>query len=420
MMREGIGKVGAMKLIHIAVALAIMVVICTPIVLGSTNSHTETRTTTAQLSNSAAYSGFSIHSDQLNLGPGYGKYASGPFTAVNLTSGHVQPYSVGSTDTVYDYAWLYSNTLWINSTDARHNTGGHAHYSIRYPFNSIDSGYVRDFWYTNDLVGSSHDAVYGGGAIVTPAGKPYQNYIDFDGNEDYTRTNFAYDYDSGWWYMAAMLKGDGTMGVPIGISDAGSNGIIMLQYTDAATDYYELFVRDQNMNQASITSGAIVPNQWYFVVLQADGTHVHLWVNGVKQGSIDLTYNADSQLNFDYIQLGSIYYEGGNIIDWAGCMDEFRFHAGWLPNSECSNTGLMGTYMWDCVDGDTPPKASGYLYNLAGAGDGNLRTLINTWTTGDAYLTQYSMTWLNTEPNSRARSTKTRIETLKTLHLTYK
>jgi hypothetical protein len=385
-----------MKLIHIAVALAIMVVICTPIVLGSTNSHTETRTTTAELSNGAVYTGVTISNDQLAI-TGFGKYVSRPFTAVNLTSTSVLPYSANSTDCIYDYGFLYSNTLWLNSSDARHNTGGHAHYGIRYPFTSNDGGYIRDFWHTYDLVGSSQDAILGSGTIVSPTSKPYQNYIVFDGVDDYTRTNFAYNYHEGWWYTAFMFKADGTTGAILGISDGYSNGYIMLQYVDAAPDYLELVVRDKNANQASCMATGITPNTWHFCVLRADATRLYLYVDGTLYGSVDLTYYSSSRLDFNYIQLGALYYGGNNVIHWAGQMDEFRWHAGALPTSECSNTGLMGTYMWACVNGDTPTKPSSY--KVAGAGDGNLYTVITAYTTGDVYFQEYSWTWLNTKPS---------------------
>lgn len=379
-------RIGSIVMVVMLVAISSL-----PMVEAATNSYTKTLTTTAELSNGATYTGYTISGDQITLSGTYGKYISPPFTAVNLTSADVN-YNLVNQD-IIDYGFLYSNTLWLNSTDARHNTGGHAHYAIRYPFTGSD---VIDFWTTADTVGSAHDAIRSG-ATVVPQTNRYQTYIDFDGVDDYTRTNFAYDYDAGWWYTAFMFKADGTTGSILGISDANSNGIIMLQYTDATADYLELFVRDQNMNQASCTTTAITPNAWHFCVLRADATRVYLYVDGTLYGSVDLTYNSSSQLDFDYIQLGGIYYEGNNIIPWAGQIDEFRWHAGALPTSECSNTGLMGTYMWACVNGNTPTKLSSY--KVAGAGDGNLRIAISGYTATSHTISDMSYTWLNTKPN---------------------
>ncbi|WP_321417270.1 LamG-like jellyroll fold domain-containing protein [uncultured Methanomethylovorans sp.] len=366
--------------------------------MAATNSYTKTLTTTTELSNGAWYTGYTISGDRIVHASGAGEYISPVFTAVNLTSGDVT-YTDDTGNNVIDYAWLYSNSQWLNSTDGRHVTGGHAFYNIRYPFSGSSGGITPDVSIVDS--GSSHqDATLGGGAtIYSVLNHRYENYISFDGAGDYTRTNYAYDYDAGWWCIAAMIKPDGTAGSPIGISDSGSNAVIELQYIDAAADYWQLLVRDQNDNAVSSynASVTITPNNWHYIVMYADATYVYVYMDGKYVTKIDMTYNASSQLNLDYIQLGGIYFGGNNIADWAGDMDEFRFMHGALPASERSASGIMGTYMTACVNGNIPPKKD--TYKLAGAADANLYTVITGYSIGGYYVNDISMTWTNTKPN---------------------
>jgi hypothetical protein len=367
--------------------------------MAATNSYTKTLTTTTELSNGAYYSGFIISSDRLALASGAGEYISPAFTAVNLTSGDVN-YNGDDGYNEFEYGWLYSNSQWLNSTDGRHVTGGHAYYNIRYSFSSSSSSVIPDQVIV-DSSGSHQDSTKGSGAtIMTWLGLVQKDYIDFDGTANgYTRTNFAYDYDAGWWAITAMIKPDGTAGSPIGISDSGSNAVIELQYVDATADYWQLLIRDQNdnswtMSNASVT---ITPNTWHYVVIYADATYVYVYMDGSYVGKLDMTYNSSSQLNLDYIQLGGIYFGGSNIAAFAGCMDEFRFMHGSLPASERSPSGIIGTYSWACVSGNIPIKADSY--KLSGAGDGNLYIVVTGYAIGGYYVNDVSMTWLNTKPN---------------------
>ncbi|WP_394697756.1 LamG-like jellyroll fold domain-containing protein [uncultured Methanomethylovorans sp.] len=369
-----------------------------PIVEAATNSYTKTLTTTSELSNGAWYSGYTISGDRMT-GSGAGEYISPAFTAVNLTSGDFT-YTNDDGYNELDYGWLYSNTLWMNSTDGRHVTGGHAYYNIRYSFSSSSSSVIPDQVIV-DSSGSHQDSTKGSGAnMMAILGHVQQDYIDFDGTANgYTRTDFAYDYDAGYWAIAAMIKPDGTAGSPIGISDSGSNAVIELQYVDATADYWQLLVRDQNENSVASynTSVTITPNAWHYVVMYADATYVYVYMDGQYVTKIDLTYNASSQLNLDYIQLGGIYYGGNNIASFDGKMDEFRFMAGALPASERSASGIMGTYMTACVNGNIPVKKD--YYKLSGAGDGNLYSVITGYGVGGYYVNDLSMTWTNTKPN---------------------
>jgi hypothetical protein len=381
--------------------MLLLVGLCTlPIVEAATNSYTKTLTTTTELSNGAYYTGYTISGDHM-LGSLTGEYISPAFTAVNLTSADVNYSDDDDGYNQFDYGWLYSNTLWMNSTDGRHVTGGHAYYNIRYPFSNVVSSTTIPDAVITDSSGSHQDATKGSGATVTSLlGHVQQNYIDFDGTANgYTRTNYAYDYDAGWWAITAMIKPDGTSGSPIGISDAGSNAVIELQYVDSTADYWQLLVRDQNDNAVSSynTSVTITPNAWHYVVMYADATYVYVYMDGQYVTKIDMTYNSSSQLNMDYIQLGGIYYGGSNIASWPGNMDEFRFMAGGLPTTERSSTGVIGTYSWACVNGNVPTKAA--TYKLSGAGDANLFTVITGYGVGGYYINDLSMTWTNTKPN---------------------
>jgi hypothetical protein len=110
--------------------------------MAATNSYTKTLTTTTELSNGAYYSGFIISSDRLALASGAGEYISPAFTAVNLTSGDVN-YNGDDGYNEFEYGWLYSNSQWLNSTDGRHVTGGHAYYNILTPSVPVAAGYSR-------------------------------------------------------------------------------------------------------------------------------------------------------------------------------------------------------------------------------------------------------------------------------------
>ncbi len=267
----------------ILIIALIMSLFFPPVALGATNAYTLSKTTTAELSNGAYYSGFSISGDKMTLAGGPGEYVGPVISLANLTHADVNYTGYYAGESTLDYGFLYGNS-WLNSTDGRHLTNGDVSKGIRYSFTSqYGSLYTPDAWIIDSSSSHNDLGLYYGASITGVVGKPYQNHLNLDGTDDYGRVGLTYDYDANAWYMAAMVKPTRAGGVIFSMTDSASNAYIMVEHIDAATDYIRVHLVDQNGKDYNYGSASIACsiNQWHYVVLKCDGTNLYLYADGV-------------------------------------------------------------------------------------------------------------------------------------------
>lgn len=377
----------------------ILILLCTP-VMAATNSFTSTLTTTSQLSNGAYSSGCTISNDNVyysTSGVG-GFYVSPEFYAPNITSAAITysapyPYTTA-------YGWFNEDDYtdgWLNSSDVRTSTVSNV--GIRYNFaqGAGTTDTLADIWFT----GSSdieNGELYGDAYVAGTLNNP-STYAVFDGNDDYARTTYNFNYE-GTWQIAAMIYPTGSSGSPIGISSTTTNAGMELQYIDAANDFLNLYIYDSNGVSVSCfnSSKTISPNTWHYIYISCDGTTVRLYCDGVLQSSGNINVGSGN-LILNTIQLGGVYIWSTNTADWAGRMDEFRFMGGggeYATNALPSS--LLGSYMWNEINSPTSNNPRNNYQLSHSGGSIKMSGFGYSYSTNSVYLSDTSITFDNTKP----------------------
>lgn len=391
-----------MYLTKIILLFAFMGLIISP-AIATTNNYPLIRSTTAELSNGAWSQEASITGDEIRFnGDQSGRYISNSFYVPNLVSGSVSSYMESSSSTL-DYAWLYSNSQWINSTDERQLFRGHAYYSIRYPFtDDAIGGYTADAWFVDSADSINNCYLYNGAYIW---GSGSESCLRCDGVNDYARTSFDFNYDD-YFTIAAMVQptSEGTM---LSVSSSSTVANMELKYIESTTNYLKLRIVDSSNNiiEYADSSKSVSKDSWHYIVIYCDSINIYVYCDGVFQFSGAFNIGA-GDMNMNYITFGGVWFNGA-LYNLGGCyIDEFRFHQGGFADNCASLASLssaQSVFMWNEVYGVNNSKKSSY--KLTGAGSIYLVAYScydNPLSPHYNYIYDISTTILNTAPTVAA------------------
>lgn len=382
--------------------IAILVLLLSTPVLAATVEKTQTRTTTAELSNSAWSSGASITSNNIVFTGTVGKYVSDDWYVQNYSKGDVSWTKGTSTDRI-DYAWVKGTSRWLNSTDYRKEFGGYAGGSIRLPFDDAGASTTSDAWFVGST--SINDAtVIGDGVTYTGTGGA--RYASLAGSDDNFRVPGVYNYTGSYsmGILAKPVSASSGAGSIIGISDADSTAVVEIQWMDSTTDYCRIVVRN-TANQLTVITEAepveVTADWHYFYLYHDQATDMYyLYVDGdlVVDGT-----GSGGVMTLDYISIGCVYASGTSMNnDLAGSVDEFFWHIGGQSSetraAKASNTGAIGTYIWNEHNGITNPILDDYDLDVLSAGDSIYTCIYSVKSGSDSTVHDISLSHLNTYP----------------------
>ena len=213
-------------------------------------------------------------------------------------------------------------------------------------------------------------------------------YIHFDGVDDYVQVNNAAQYINnkntismtGWFYTDALVYGSGMMGIR-GLG-TGSGNFYVLQLSNGKLECR--LTTTNGTYDAPSTDGTIIANQWQHIAMVYDGTKVETFINGLSTGSTPASGNfvsADKPFGigkslasgFNFVFKG----RADEVTLWSKVLTQADIQA-IMTNELVGNEANLELY-YKCNQGfpDENNTAIKKLYSETGAGtrDGDLYNL---------------------------------------------
>lgn len=108
----------------------------------------------------------------------------------------------------------------------------------------------------------------------------------------------------------------------------------LLQYDDTAGAWaFKVRAEDQSAKISALATTAPVPGKWTHLTGVWDGTRVHLYVNGVPEGTADATLSWAAPEGFN---IGRARWNGAYVNHFKGSVDEVRAYGRALGADEIS------------------------------------------------------------------------------------
>ncbi|GKQ38176.1 LamG domain-containing protein [Streptomyces sp. A012304] len=177
--------------------------------------------------------------------------------------------------------------------------------------------------------------------------------------------------------------------------DGTSCSRFLLQYDDTAGTWaFKVRSADQSVKISALATSAVTLGRWTHLTGVWDGTRVHLYVDGVLEGSADATLSWAATQGFN---IGRARWDGGYVNRFKGAVDDVRAYGRALSADEVSvisgrTAGLNNVYLMNArstVTWGTPDDLASWI---ARARCSSFLTWVLKHTYGwatDAYFTQY-------------------------------
>lgn len=395
----------------IAVGIVLMALICIPVVIAATNAFSFTKTTTTELASGATYSGYTIASDKIALAGAEGRYESASFAVPNLTSVSVTSSGFSQTADTLDYGILYSNYVWLNSTDGRHLTGSHAAYMDRWtmttPVGSTGAT-VRDTWFPN-----YEDLTLYNNAVIQAGANTCGNALYLDGDNDYARGSVLEVPIDATWTIAFMTNPQTTGGYEFMAykSGADTNRISVGTIYSAPYNKRYIFVRDAAGHMVSLKNDTrnTPLSTWHLVIATCNGDTIYLYEDGdlVASGSVN---TIDDTAKVDTVIVGCVYSGGAYLNDFKGYVDDVTWMQGYLSPADCALSSDFSQHMINDATsvGNTPESTLTVPSSKSAWDSGTL--YLTSYGYGTFDIPDYTYTIANTKPIVRAMWPKDDLE----------
>lgn len=385
------------------IVIALLLISCAITVYAATNAYTLTRTTTTELGSGATYSGYTVASDKIGLSATEGRYESSSFAVPNLTSVDVTYTGFSTSVDTLDYGLLYSNTVWLNSTDGRHLTGGHAAYMDRWTMTSpvgSTGATVRDTWFPN-----YEDLTLYNNAVIQAGANVCGNALYVDGDNDYARGSVLEVPIDAAWTIAFMTNPQTTGGYEFTAykNGADTNRISVGTLYSAPYNKRYIFVRDAAGHMVSLKNDTrnTPLSTWHLVIATCNGDTIYLYEDGdlVASGSVN---TIDDTAKVDTVIVGCVYSGGAYINDFKGYVDDVTWMQGYLSPADCALSSAFSQHMINDATsvGNTPEPTLTVPGSLGAYDSGNL--YLTSYGVGTFDITDYDINILNTKPVVRA------------------
>lgn len=185
-------------------------------------------------------------------------------------------------------------------------------------------------------------------------------------------TSLRQDYNLSEWSLEFRLNMDGFSINNQAIASLNPSEIYV-RFGDAGKDYNMLQIKTQGTQYESVTR--FEPNKWYHIAIVGNSSSMKLYVNGVLDGTLNLSGSASWTVEkdkFSLISSGTTYFKNKCMLS------EFRFWTKAISQSQIQN------YMF-AIDPETPGleaywkmnEGSGNVFNDA-TGHGNEMTAAGT------------------------------------------
>lgn len=197
-----------------------------------------------------------------------------------------------------------------------------------YAGGEVSSGIARD------LMGARNGSAVVGDAHVEPVGGEIgsTNAYVFDGTSDAYELGTGTSFNMQEFTISTWVRRAGTLANFNGIFVAPhvGSGAANFLLTGIGTNKVRAYVNDGSWQ--FVTSDVTLDlGRWYNVVQVADGSNVHLWVNGAEQ-STPASYSTLNIGTTSPARIGN--YAGGASDTWNGDIAEVRFYSRALADSE--------------------------------------------------------------------------------------
>ena len=182
-----------------------------------------------------------------------------------------------------------------------------------------------------DSSGNSNDGTLNGEPLWQPTGGKVDGALEFDGLNDYVRTNFVLDPASGAFSAFAWVKDGGPQQAIISQTNGTGFGTAWL-CTDASGEFMTGLTDGGRMTPLLESEITIADGAWHRVGIVWDGSRRYLYADGAE-----VAKDTDALTRL-YASDGGLYFGAGKALAevnfWSGLIDDVRIYDHALSDSE--------------------------------------------------------------------------------------